>query len=192
VRKQAASSLIASDPIAWIAVVPPASLPTSPARRDSSALVRVDGSPAGASISRQPGDDGRSDSRRDREAQAAAGKRSGPILVVDDDRSILATVVEILELEGYPVIAVADGAEALRRAAEVEPSLLLLDMRMPGVTGWEVARRLRERGSAPPILVMTAAQDARLWAEQIGAAGYLPKPFDLDDLLTAVERLWPA
>jgi CheY-like chemotaxis protein len=154
--------------------------------------VRVDGSPAGASISRQPGDDGRSDSRRDREAQAAAGKRSGPILVVDDDRSILATVVEILELEGYPVIAVADGAEALRRAAEVEPSLLLLDMRMPGVTGWEVARRLRERGSAPPILVMTAAQDARLWAEQIGAAGYLPKPFDLDDLLTAVERLWPA
>jgi CheY-like chemotaxis protein len=95
-------------------------------------------------------------------------------------------------LEGYPVIAVADGAEALRRAAEVEPSLLLLDMRMPGVTGWEVARRLRERGSAPPILVMTAAQDARLWAEQIGAAGYLPKPFDLDDLLTAVERLWPA
>jgi CheY-like chemotaxis protein len=63
---------------------------------------------------------------------------------------------------------------------------------MPGVDGWDVARTLHARGLAAPILVMTAVQDARRWAEQLGADGYLAKPFDLDDLLTAVERFWPA
>jgi CheY-like chemotaxis protein len=115
----------------------------------------------------------------------------GPILVVDDDQAILETVSEILEMEGYPVVAVADGVEALRRIAQLRPSVVLLDMRMPGLNGWEVAHRMRADGITVPILVMTAAQDARLWAEQIDAAGYLAKPFDLDDLLTAVERLWP-
>jgi CheY-like chemotaxis protein len=114
---------------------------------------------------------------------------TGPILVVDDDPAILDAVREILDLEGYPVVTAANGAEALRRVEETRPALMLLDMRMPVLNGWEVARALRERDLALPILVMTAARDAREWAEQIGAAGYLAKPFDLDDLLDAVERL---
>jgi CheY-like chemotaxis protein len=116
---------------------------------------------------------------------------AGPVLVVDDDPAILATVAETLELEGYPVVTARNGAEALRCIEGERPSLLLLDMRMPVLDGWGLARELRARGIAVPLLVMTAAQDARRWAEQIGAAGYLAKPFDLDDLLDTVARLRP-
>lgn len=112
-----------------------------------------------------------------------------PILVVDDDPSILETVSEILQFEGYPVCTAANGAEALTVVAAQKPSLVLLDMRMPVLDGWGFARQLAEQGMQLPIVVMTAAQDARRWAEEIGAAGYVPKPFELPELLDAVERL---
>jgi len=64
-------------------------------------------------------------------------------------------------------------------------------MRMPVLDGWGFARELAARGVKVPIVVMTAAQDARRWAEEIGAEGYVAKPFDLTDLLAAVER-WAA
>lgn len=127
----------------------------------------------------------------DRAEQTATGGQPGPVLVVDDDRAILSTITEILDLEGYPFSTASDGAEALRQIAAVRPTLVLLDMRMPVLNGWEVARTLRERGIMVPIVVMTAARDARLWSEQIGAAGYLAKPFDLDDLLATVARFFP-
>jgi CheY-like chemotaxis protein len=112
----------------------------------------------------------------------------GPILVVDDDPGIRQTVREILDLEGYPVETAADGAEALRAVERYQPSLVLLDMRMPQLDGWGFARAVRERGLALPILVMTAAENARRWAEEIGADGYVAKPFELDELLQAVAR----
>jgi len=112
-----------------------------------------------------------------------------PILVVDDDASILATIQEILEFEGYPVQTATNGAEALLAVERRPPSLVLLDMRMPVLDGWGFIDGLRERGMAFPVLVMTAAQDTRRWAEDVGAAGYLAKPFELSDLLAAVERL---
>ena len=112
-----------------------------------------------------------------------------PILIVDDDPSILTTVCEILDLEGYPVETATNGAEALEAVERARPSLVLLDMRMPVCNGWEFARVLKERGVKLPIVVMTAAQDARHWAEEIGADAYLPKPFELPDLLNAVENL---
>jgi CheY-like chemotaxis protein len=111
------------------------------------------------------------------------------ILVVDDDPSIRTTVSEILAMEGYPVETAADGAEALQAVERAQPALVLLDMRMPVMDGWGFARALRDRGLHLPILVMTAAQNARRWAEEIGADGYLAKPFDLLDLLNAVEQL---
>lgn len=116
----------------------------------------------------------------------------GSILIVDDDAAIRDALSEILESEGYPVSTAADGTAALRLVEELRPSLLLLDMRMPGLSGWDVANALRQRKIAVPILVMTAARDARHWAEQIGADGYLAKPFDLDDLLDGVARLLPS
>jgi two-component system chemotaxis response regulator CheY len=113
---------------------------------------------------------------------------SRPVLVVDDDESILESVAEILDMEGYAVEVAADGAEALRQIERTQPSVVLLDMRMPVLDGWGVVRSLKEQGRSVPILVMTAAQDARKWAEEVGAAGYVAKPFDLPDLLDAVER----
>ena len=112
-----------------------------------------------------------------------------PILVVDDDPSILHTVAAILELENYQVETARNGAEALAILDRVQPCLVLLDMRMPILDGWGFARALRDRGIELPILVMTAAQDTRRWAEEIGAAGYLAKPFELLELLNAVSRL---
>jgi CheY-like chemotaxis protein len=64
-------------------------------------------------------------------------------------------------------------------------------MRMPTLDGWGFARALRARGFQVPILVMTAAQDARRWAREIDAEGFVAKPFDLLDLLDAVGRLVP-
>ena len=111
------------------------------------------------------------------------------ILVIDDDPSILSTVTDILEFEGFPVTTASNGAEGLRCVEQARPALVLLDMRMPVLDGWEFARMLRERGIALPIIVMTAAQDARRWAQEIGATGYLAKPFDLTDLVDTVKRL---
>lgn len=133
----------------------------------------------------------RSASSADRAQPSTSKGQIRPILVVDDDWAILETITEILELEDYPFITASNGAEALRHIAAQQPALVLLDMRMPILNGWEVARALRERGIMVPIVVMTAAQDARLWAEQIGAAGYLAKPFDLDDLLATIARFLP-
>ncbi|MDP9373053.1 MAG: response regulator [Chloroflexota bacterium] len=150
-----------------------------PARIGWGDLAGQAGGPDGVGSATSPGHEG----------PAAGGARGGPILVVDDDPAILATVVDILELEGYHVITATNGAEALRLIERESPALVLLDMRMPVLDGWGVARELRGRGIAVPVLVMTAARDARHWASEVGADGYLAKPFDLLDLLDAVERL---
>jgi two-component system, chemotaxis family, chemotaxis protein CheY len=111
-----------------------------------------------------------------------------PILVVDDDPSILEAVADLLRLEGYEVSTAADGAEALEAVEQEPPSLVLLDMRMPVLDGWGFAKALRDRGIRLPILVMTAARDAAGWAREIGAQGYVAKPFDIGELLDAVSE----
>lgn len=115
--------------------------------------------------------------------------RDAPILVVEDDPDLLALEAEILRSAGYSIMTAADGLEALERAAASPPSLVLLDMRMPRMDGWQFAKAFRERhGSACPIVVVTAAEDARRRAEEIGASGFLEKPFDLEDVIREVER----
>jgi two-component system chemotaxis response regulator CheY len=130
------------------------------------------------------------DARASRPSGAGkAPERAGArVLVVDDDPSILDTVTSILSSEGYPVMAASGGAQALSLIGSWHPTLVLLDMRMPIIDGWAVARALREAGSRVPIVVMTAAESATRWADEIGAAGHLAKPFGLDDLLTCVEH----
>ena len=112
----------------------------------------------------------------------------GTVLVVDDDTSILDTVSSILSGEGYDVVSASSGEEALDAVARKLPLLILLDMRMPVMDGWAVARALRGQGISVPIVVMTAAESAQRWADEVGAEGYLAKPFGLDELLTTVER----
>lgn len=113
------------------------------------------------------------------------------VLVVDDDASIREMVSDFLEMEGYTVSTAADGVEGLRAVEAMCPSVVLLDMRMPVLDGWGFARKLRERGIELPILVLTAAQNPRRWAEEIGARGFLAKPFDLYELLDAIESVNP-
>jgi two-component system chemotaxis response regulator CheY len=115
----------------------------------------------------------------------------GPILVVDDDPTILAAVSEALDLEGFPVVTATNGAEALVVLDRERPSLVLLDMRMPVLDGWGFMHAIRERGLDITVVVMTAAADARRWGREIGAQGVLAKPFELDELVGAVRRLRP-
>ena len=110
-----------------------------------------------------------------------------PVLVVDDDESIREFVATIVDDEGYDVATARDGAEALAIARERTPALILLDMRMPRMNGPEFTAAYRALpGPHAPIVVMTAGREARQRAEEMGAEGYLAKPFELNDLLAAV------
>jgi CheY-like chemotaxis protein len=91
-------------------------------------------------------------------------------------------------LEGYRVETAANGREALDFVAVERPAVVVLDMRMPVMDGWTFARELRNRGVKLPIVVITAARDAERWAREIGADAFLAKPFELTDLLDAIER----
>ena len=113
----------------------------------------------------------------------------GPILVVEDDPDLLSLVEMILVDAGYRVATAPEGKAALARCAEELHALVFLDMRMPGMNGWDFAREFRARhGRAVPIVVVTAAENARARAEEIGAEGWLAKPFDLEDVLRAARH----
>lgn len=118
-----------------------------------------------------------------------------PIVVADDDPSILGVVCEALVLDGFPVMPASNGQEALTSIVALHdrcadcPPVVFLDMRMPVMTGWDVAAALRRQAIDVPIIVMTAAQNARAWAAEIHAHGVLAKPFDLDDLFRELERI---
>src|SRR4029077_16091582 len=93
------------------------------------------------------------------------------ILVIDDGVNILEAVSYTLRLHGYRVATAKDGAEGLGVVEETAPRLVLLDMRMPGVDGWEFTRVGRARGIPAKIAIMTATTDIRRWADDVGAAG---------------------
>ncbi len=135
------------------------------------------------------GDSGDAPGLRPASSAGKAGERAGTrVLVVDDDPSILDTVTSILTSEGFQVMAASGGKQALSLLHSWHPTLVLLDMRMPIMDGWAVARAMQESGSKVPIIVMTAAESAKRWADEIGAAGHLAKPFALDELLECVEE----
>ena len=110
----------------------------------------------------------------------------GPILVVDDDDAIRDMVAMVLEDEGYEVATAPNGALALGLIARDAPSLVLLDLNMPVMSGWELQARLRTEAPSIPVVFMTAGQEASKEARRHAAAGFLAKPFDLDDLLKVV------
>ena len=100
-------------------------------------------------------------------------------------------VTSALELDGYEVHAVSNGADALGAISEAVPDVLVLDLMMPDVDGLTVCRRLRSGGDRIPILIMTARTEVsdRISGLDAGADDYLPKPFALDELLARVRAL---
>lgn len=114
---------------------------------------------------------------------------SGDILVVDDEVNIVSLVVDLLQDEGYAVRSALNGTDALQIIATQKPSLILMDMYMPQMTGLMLLEQLNLQGiSDIPIILMTASPVA---AEQFAAnptVDYLAKPFDINDLLRCVSR----
>jgi CheY-like chemotaxis protein len=111
------------------------------------------------------------------------------VLVVDDDQGIRDFVALALSGEGYEVMTAPHGAAALSLLDESQPDVILLDMRMPTMDGWEFSRVYREsRGPHAPIIVLTAARDTAGSAAQVEATDHLSKPFDLDELIDLVGR----
>jgi CheY-like chemotaxis protein len=112
------------------------------------------------------------------------------ILVIDDDSDIREVVAEALAFEGHEVAGARDGAEGLARCHAFRPDLVVLDLMMPGMNGWEFRRaQLRDPVLARiPVLVVTALGHD----PDIEVAAVLPKPFRLDDLLAHVRRLTDA
>lgn len=97
---------------------------------------------------------------------------------------------EFLIAEGYDVSVARDGIDALDSVTRRPPAVILLDMKMPRMDGWRFAAELRRRGLDVPVIVMTAAHNARQSAEEIRANDHLAKPFaSLDEVLAKVERL---
>jgi CheY-like chemotaxis protein len=114
---------------------------------------------------------------------------SQQVLVVDDDEGIRELVAMALCSAGYEVISAPDGAAALELLATSRPAVILLDMLMPHVDGWEFARLYEQRpGPHAPIIVLTAARDAQARAAEIKANAWLAKPFHLDALFACVEQ----
>ncbi|MEE8360124.1 MAG: response regulator [Candidatus Omnitrophota bacterium] len=122
----------------------------------------------------------------------AVPKATNKILVIDDERGILDLVKDWLGSKGYDVITALDGEEGLRMAQRDNPAVIILDIMMPGMDGFEVLNRLR---SAPktqnkPIIMLTRKRETETIekAEHRGATDYIMKPFSVDDLLGMVRR----
>ncbi len=113
------------------------------------------------------------------------------LLLAEDDRAVRESLVRALGLEGYDVLAVGNGAEALDAAGKATPDVVVLDVSMPIVDGLTVCKVLRAEGNRVPILMLTARTETRdrVAGLDAGADDYLPKPFELDELLARLRAL---
>lgn len=115
------------------------------------------------------------------------------ILIVDDEEINLMILEEMLSTNGYSVVKATNGPEALRKTSEENPDLLLMDIKMPDMDGYEATRRLKEKESSLtiPIVMLSALDDrrAKIEALEAGAEDFLRKPFDKVELLTRVKSL---
>lgn len=110
------------------------------------------------------------------------------VLVVDDDESTRAGLRALLQEEGYQVETAAGGEEALAIVTDQPPDVVLVDVLMPQMSGWEFQDRLRWGGHTMPVIFMSANHELRRTALR-RADGYLPKPFDSVLLIQTIERV---
>ena len=118
------------------------------------------------------------------------------VLIADDDRDGALTLATLLQLEGYEVRTVHGGQEALDAAREFKPSVILLDIGMPKITGYEAARRLRQRynDDCPTLIAVTGWKQAsdRILASLAGFDHHVAKPYDPADLIRLLAKVRPA
>ena len=111
------------------------------------------------------------------------------ILVVEDERNIVDILTFNLAREGYDTLEALDGAAGLRLALEQDPDLILLDLMLPKMDGFQVCRTLREQGRATPIIMLTAREEEtdKVLGLELGADDYITKPFSMRELLARVK-----
>lgn len=116
---------------------------------------------------------------------------SHSILLIEDEPGLVVTISDLLTSEDYRVESVRDGDAGLARALDREIDLIILDVMLPGRNGFDICRRVREKGIATPLLMLTARAHItdRVVGLRIGADDYLLKPFDPAELLARVEAL---
>jgi CheY-like chemotaxis protein len=124
-------------------------------------------------------------------ASSTEKTRKRSVLIVDDDATITSVLEFLLADSGYEVRSAGDGRVALQLSEEWHPDLILLDLMMPVMNGWEVMTRLRANPEMRhiPVLILSADQNVARKAMDLGAEGYIAKPFDVDDLLSRVASL---
>jgi CheY-like chemotaxis protein len=118
------------------------------------------------------------------------------VLIADDDRDAIATLTILLQLEGYEVRAVHGGQEALDAARTFKPNAILLDIGMPKITGYEAARRLRQRygDDCPVLIALTGWKQAsdKILANLAGFDHHVAKPYEPAELIRLLSKLRPA
>jgi DNA-binding response OmpR family regulator len=116
---------------------------------------------------------------------------SATILIVDDEYAVARGIQYALEQEGYQVSVAGSGEEALAVAGGLAPDLIILDVRMPGIDGFETLRRLRGDGSRAPVLMLTARDEEmdKVIGLEMGADDYMTKPYGLRELMSRVKAL---
>ena len=123
--------------------------------------------------------------------QANAGQPQPKVLVVDDEASIRALLSATLRLTGFDVKVAGGGREALAAAADYAPDLVVLDVMMPDLDGFEVAQRLRTSGRPVPVLFLTARDSVedRISGLTVGADDYVAKPFSLEEVVLRIRAI---
>ena len=112
------------------------------------------------------------------------------ILVADDEPQYVRAIQVNLEVSGYEVLAAQNGPMAIERAISEKPDLIILDVRMPGMNGYEVCRRIREFSTVPIIMISTLADDTdKVQGLNVGADDYVTKPFSARELLARVQAV---
>jgi DNA-binding response OmpR family regulator len=116
---------------------------------------------------------------------------SNLILVVDDEENIINLARLYLEREGFQVKSAGDGPSALAEADSLKPALIVLDIMIPGIDGFEVCKKIRQRGDNVPILILTARDDDfdKILGLELGADDYMVKPFNPRELTARVKAI---
>lgn len=115
------------------------------------------------------------------------------ILIVDDQYGIRILLNEVFRKEGYKTFQAANGVQALAILENDDPDLVLLDMKIPGMDGIEILKRMREKDAAIKVIIMTAYGELDMIqeAKDLGALTHFAKPFDIDEIRDAVKEVLP-